>query len=231
MNVAIITAAGQSKRMGKTDKQMISLSGYPVLVYSVNTFEESLHVDKFIITASPERVKEYEDLLTITYPFTKLHKVIAGGKERQDSVWFGLQALKKLSPEIVVIHDGARPFVSEELLEKAVRTARQEGSAVIGYPVTDTVKQIAKDGFVEKTVSRDNLWVVQTPQVFQFSLIYKAYEQAIADNFYGTDDSSLVERMGCFVKLVLGSKTNIKITVAEDLQMAEAIIHRRLHGD
>ena len=145
-----------------------------------------------------------------------------GGQQRQDSVFKGFHALEE-STDIVVVHDGVRPFTTNQMIADTVRMAVRHGAAITAVPVSDTIKKVA-DGFVERTISRNGLWRVQTPQAFQYGLLQKAFEKAVADSYYGTDEGALVEYLGRPVKIVSGSELNIKITRKEDLILGEILL-------
>jgi len=218
---AIIPAAGLGIRMGSnTPKQFLLLDGKPILHHTLSALDQCSIVDEIILVVSEQEIEKGYQEIQNSHP--KVTKVIAGGKERQDSVSNGIQ---NLDPEtdIVVIHDGVRPFVSPALISETVAAARKFGSAITAIPVSDTIKKVDKVGLVERTVDRGGLWRVQTPQTFQVSLLKKAFEKARADNFYGTDESSLIEYLGREVKVIAGSEFNIKITRSEDLVLGETI--------
>jgi 2-C-methyl-D-erythritol 4-phosphate cytidylyltransferase len=154
-------------------------------------------------------------------------KLVAGGKKRQDSVYNGLIAVGE-NNGIVIIHDGVRPFVNKEMLESCVRGAIKHGACIIGVPVQDTLKRISRSGDIEKTIERNNIWLAQTPQAFQYEILRKAHENARLKGHAGTDDAFLVEQMGTSVKIIKGNKNNIKITTREDLRLAEVMIQAGL---
>ncbi len=218
---AIIPAAGMGVRMGSdVPKQFLSLDGKPILHHTLSVLDQCSIVDEIVLVVSEKEVLKAQQEIQSVHP--KLKKVIAGGKERQDSVDNGLQSLDS-ETDIVVIHDGVRPFVSPDLIRETVEAARDFGSAIAAIPVSDTVKKVNEDALVERTIDRGGLWRVQTPQTFQVPLLKEAFEKARADNFYGTDESSLIEYLGREVKVIPGSEFNIKITRSEDLVLAETI--------
>jgi 2-C-methyl-D-erythritol 4-phosphate cytidylyltransferase len=163
------------------------------------------------------------------FQYRKISQIIPGGKRRQDSVRNGLDALS-VDAEIIVIHDGVRPFVTKEMIEESIRSAIRFGAAIIAMPVKDTIKVAHPDGTVLKTLERESLWQAQTPQTFQAPLIREAYLKAAEDGFIGTDDASLVERLGKKIHILPGSYTNIKITTLEDLMLANLILKMRTHS-
>ncbi|MGE6613933.1 2-C-methyl-D-erythritol 4-phosphate cytidylyltransferase [Peribacillus sp. NPDC076916] len=221
----VIPAAGQGKRMkaGK-NKLFIELSGIPIIVYTLRVFEEDPDCRGIILSINPAE-KDYFSQLIAAYGLKKVKKLVVGGKERQQSVYNGLQ---HAGEEIVLIHDGARPFINVGQISELTTAASLHGGAVIAVPVKDTIKKASNNKVVE-TVERSSLWAVQTPQAFRVSILKSAYEQAEAEAFLGTDDASLLERINEQVVIIEGNYDNIKITTQEDLYFAEAILHKQ-HG-
>lgn len=222
---ALIAAAGMGNRMqSKVNKPYISLKDRPVLAWTIEKFEKSSLIDEIIIIAQKDEIDYCIEEVVNKYNFKKVTKVIEGGKERQDSVYKGILALNEKT-DIVLSHDGARPFVSIDLIEKTIKEIESNDGAILGVPVTDTIKEVKKSTTVVKeTPIRSRLWAAQTPQTFKKDVLIKAYEKAIKDNFLGTDDSSLVERIGGEVSIVEGSYSNIKLTTPEDLILAKSLI-------
>jgi 2-C-methyl-D-erythritol 4-phosphate cytidylyltransferase len=220
LNIAIIPAAGIGSRM-QTDraKQMIELGGVPVLVHTLRRFEECPAVDQVILALQPNLTQEVLALAS-RYNLTKIARIVAGGAERQDSVYRGLQVVS--SAAIVVIHDAVRPFVTPDEIRAVIERAAKTGAALMAVPAVDTIKQV-KSGRVHRTLDRKSLYHAQTPQAFRYSVIKEAYDRASREGFSATDDSQLVERMGHRVSIVEGSHINIKITRPFDLRLAEAI--------
>jgi 2-C-methyl-D-erythritol 4-phosphate cytidylyltransferase len=217
--VAIITAAGYGKRMGRP-KQFIEIAGKPILEWTLSVFENAKIIDEIILVVNKEEVARAKK-----FKFSKLKQVVAGGKERQDSVYAGLKALPE-DAGMVVIHDGARPFVSSEIIENAVAEAKECGVVVVGVPVTDTIKAVDRQRLtVNNTLNREELWAAQTPQVFKREVILRAYEKG-KDKQRVTDDAMLVEKIGIPVKMVMGSYRNIKITTPEDLKIAQGYVRK-----
>jgi 2-C-methyl-D-erythritol 4-phosphate cytidylyltransferase len=219
---AIIAAAGESRRMDGVDKIFAPLGGKPALSYVLDAFEQCESISQIIVVVSKNNVAKYRQLIAEN-KHSKPIGVCAGGKRRQDSVAAGLQKLKDC--DWVVIHDGARSLVNKELIERGLAAARETGAAVAAVPVTDTIKIAGDDRIVLETPPRQNLWAVQTPQVFRYVLILKAYQKAKGEV---TDDAALVEAMGGKVKLYMGAYDNIKITTKKDLMIAEALLK---HGN
>ena len=214
---AIIVAAGRGERMGGVDKMFALLSGKPVLARVIDVFHRCLSVSQIVVVVTEESVERCQQLVA-EQGWHKVTEVCPGGRRRQDSVAAGLSRLK--SCHWVVIHDGARPLVTEELIERGLVEARETGAAVAAVPVSDTIKVAGDDRIVQETPPRGNLWAVQTPQVFRYDIINQAYHQATAEV---TDDASLVERLGYKVKLYMGSYDNIKITTPDDLALAQVL--------
>ncbi|MCK9444821.1 MAG: 2-C-methyl-D-erythritol 4-phosphate cytidylyltransferase [Tissierellaceae bacterium] len=220
----IIAAAGMSNRMGsKINKQFIAIGSKPILAHAVEKFERCRYIDEIIIVSKEEEIEYCRKEIVRKYRFNKVINIVRGGKERQDSVYNGILALDEKS-DIVLIHDGARPFVKIENIEDSIKCAADHGACVVGVPVTDTIKVVNEHRSIDNTPQRSLLWAAQTPQSFYKDTILKAYEKAQIDGFLGTDDSSLVERMGHEVKMVMGSYENIKITTPEDIILGESLI-------
>lgn len=212
----IIASAGQSKRLGH-NKVLMNLGNKPVLLYSLEKFFSIQELSEIVIVIRAQDEMDIRDILSKAgYKSSKI-KIVQGGKERQDSVYIGIKSLT--DSDIVAVHDGARPFVSLELILKLIKEIETHPAVIPALPVKETIKAV-KNGYVESTPDRRFLWSVQTPQVFRYDVLIKAYEKAYSDNFYGTDDSSLVERLGYKVKVVEGEYTNMKITTKEDLLLA-----------
>lgn len=224
-NTAIILAAGQGKRMqSKVHKQYLLLQGKPVLYYTLRAFEESPLVTEIILVTGKEEIDYCRKEIVEKYGFHKVHKIIAGGKERYHSVYAGLQAAE--DADYVYIHDGARPFVDSGILERACTAVLEYKACVVGMPVKDTIKIADQEGFAAVTPDRRKVWQVQTPQVFSYHLIRNAYDKMMKTEPDGiTDDAMVVEKMtDQKVKFVEGSYKNIKITTPEDLSIAECFV-------
>lgn len=218
----IIAAAGMSNRMGsKGNKQFILLEGKPVLAHTIERFESSKYIDEIILVVQNSDIDYCMEEIVEKYGFQKVSSVVEGGEERQDSIYNGLLALNKDSV-IVLSHDGARPFIKEEHILDGIEGVLKYGACVIGVPVKDTIKALGENRVVENTPERATLWAAQTPQCFTRDIIKRAYKEAMEDDFIGTDDSSLVERLGLDVRMIRGSYENIKITTPEDLLIAKS---------
>ncbi|MCI6629751.1 MAG: 2-C-methyl-D-erythritol 4-phosphate cytidylyltransferase [Lachnospiraceae bacterium] len=227
---AIVLAAGRGSRMkSKIQKQYLLLKGKPVLYYSLKAFEESF-IDEIILVTGEEEIEYCRKEIVEKYGFTKVSHIVTGGKERYHSVFCGLQALTDC--DYVFIHDGARPFVTEQILERAYETVQKEHACVVGMPVKDTIKLADENGFAKETPRRDLLWMIQTPQVFSYALVKTAYasflereQELLAQGIKMTDDAMVVETFtDTGIRLVEGSYENIKITTPEDLRIAEALL-------
>jgi len=236
-NTAIVLAAGSGKRMNSTvAKQYLTLKDKPVIWYALQAFEQSSVVDNVILVVGDGEVEYCRKHIVEEYGFEKVQAVLEGGAERYLSVWEGLKWLEEHSEvaeqEIVFIHDGARPFVTEEIIKDTYMTAKEYGACVAGMPVKDTIKIGDEAGYAVQTPNRRSVWMVQTPQVFDRSLITDAYRQLVVqlDNLKKqgieiTDDAMVVETMmGRKVKLVPASYQNIKITTPEDMKIAECFL-------
>lgn len=220
----IVAAAGLGLRVGGNQKkQFLCLGGKPLLVHTLEALSASPLVSRLVVVVPPEEVDFCRQAVVERYQLPKVQALVGGGKERQDSVYNGLKALSP-PPEWVLIHDGVRPFVNTLMIQDCLEGARETGAAVCALPAYETVKEVDSQGVVTGTQDRSRLWLVQTPQVFRYSLILEAHQRAQAEGYYATDDAALVERLGGKVKVVQGSHQNIKITTAEDFQRAEVIM-------
>lgn len=225
--VAIVPAAGHGHRMNhNVSKQYLPLGGKPILVHTLGALARSPLIDDIFLVVQEDKVGYCQHELLPQYEVQKVRAVITGGPTRQDSVYNGLRQLT-VECDVVLVHDSVRPFVTERMVQESVEETVRSGAAVVAVPMKDTIKVTKSQGIVEKTLARDNLWAVQTPQVFQRSLIQDAYEKAFREGFRATDDATLVERLGHPVKIVEGSPDNLKITTPEDLMMAEVILRER----
>ncbi|UCZ53348.1 2-C-methyl-D-erythritol 4-phosphate cytidylyltransferase [Bacillus shivajii] len=220
----VIPAAGQGKRMeaGK-NKQFLTIDKDPLLIHTLRVFEGDLLCEGIILVINHEEQDEMEELVEKNN-IRKVVKLVPGGKERQNSVYEGLKAVE--GDPVVLVHDGARPFVKTAVIKKLVHCVEAGVSATVAVPIKDTVKKV-KDGLVAETIDRSSLWAIQTPQAFRRSEILRAHKEADEYHYLGTDDASLMEYVNKPVEIVEGDYENIKITTPEDLLFAEAIIKKR----
>jgi len=221
---AIVLAAGSGKRMNsKVHKQYLLLQDKPVLYYSLKAFEDSA-VDEIVLVVGAGEVDYCKKEIIEKYNMQKVRAVVEGGKERYHSVYEGLKAAG--DSDYVLIHDGARPFVSQSIIERTIGAVCEYKACVVGMPVKDTIKIVDEQTFAKETPNRSLVWMVQTPQAFSYSLIYDAYTRMLKQEDVGiTDDAMVVERMTDYkVKLIEGSYQNIKITTPEDLDVAEVYL-------
>jgi 2-C-methyl-D-erythritol 4-phosphate cytidylyltransferase len=219
---AIIAAAGAGRRM-KADrpKQLFVLHDTPILIYTLRKFDACRIIDNVIVAAPRESVEEIRSLVNDA-GFSKSVAVIQGGDRRQDSVSIALQHLPQ-DVTVVAVHDAVRPFVSVEEIEAVIRKADEVGAAILAVPIVDTVKQVERN-IIDATLAREHLVLAQTPQAFRIEILREAFERAKKDEYYGTDESSLVERIGRSVSIVRGSERNIKITRPTDLILARVLL-------
>ncbi|TDL30574.1 2-C-methyl-D-erythritol 4-phosphate cytidylyltransferase [Jeotgalibacillus sp. S-D1] len=219
----VIPAAGQGKRMGADrNKLLLEVDGTPIIVHTLNVFEQDHQCRGILLAIHPDDRAQLEQLLK-KHHITKVTSMVDGGKERQQSVHHALQHAKE---PIVLVHDGARPFIQLTTVQKLVLKAHDTGAAIAAVPVKDTIKKVL-NGVVDQTIERSSLWSIQTPQAFRFSLLMKAYDEAQRTGFAGTDDASLVEQLGENIQVVEADYDNIKLTTKEDLVFAEAIMRKR----
>ncbi|MCL0050342.1 2-C-methyl-D-erythritol 4-phosphate cytidylyltransferase [Dehalococcoidia bacterium] len=218
---AVIAAAGQGQRMSGVNKVFAELGEGPLLARVLDTFQECPVVDEIVLVLGEENLERGRGLVG-SHRWPKVTAICPGGERRQDSVKKGLQRLRDC--RWVVIHDGARPLVTSDLIERGLAEARESGAAVAAVPVKDTIKRVSRDGWVKETPERDSLWTVQTPQVFLFDLIFRAHEEITEDV---SDDATMAERLGHRVKIYMGSYENIKVTTPEDLALAEVMLRRK----
>lgn len=222
----VIVAAGSSRRMNGNDKLWMPLAGRLTLARTIDVFAASPLISIIILVLNPTRLEDAQELCA-REGWTKIGGIISGGVRRQDSVRAGLDTLAEMAPltRWVMIHDGARPLVTPEILEVGLQTAQEHLAAVAAVPVKDTIKQV-QDGMISATPERAQLWAVQTPQIFSFPLIHQAHTTEIAQA-EATDDAALLERLGQRVAIFPGAYTNLKITTPEDLLIAEALLKGR----
>ncbi len=231
--LAIVLAGGKGKRMGaQVSKQYLELNGKPLLYYTLCAFEESIVQDVILVCGAGEEEYCGREIVS-KYGLKKVKKIVPGGKERYDSVYEGLKAAKKTEigrdADIVLIHDGARAFVTPEIIQRVAEMAEQKEACVVGMPVKDTVKVARDDLTIESTPDRTKMWQIQTPQAFRFHKIFDAYNRALEDKVQGITDDAMVWEY-CYeapVYLTEGDYSNIKVTTPEDMAFGDAILNQR----
>ena len=223
MNGVVIVAAGTGSRMNmEINKQFIKLEGKEIIAYTIEKFYNNSNIEDIVVVVKEDESEFFKKEILDKYNFKNV-KIAYGGKERQDSVYNGLKLLDEKC-DVVLIHDGARPFVSDKIIDKSIEEAKEHKAIVVGVPVKDTIKVIDNDKNIVDTPNRSVLWAVQTPQTFDYNILIDAYKDAFKNKFYGTDDAMLVERIGYKVKMLEGSYNNIKITTQEDLNIGSQIL-------
>ncbi|HXX81446.1 MAG TPA: 2-C-methyl-D-erythritol 4-phosphate cytidylyltransferase [Thermodesulfovibrionales bacterium] len=223
--IAIVPGAGLGKRFGPdTNKPFHALLGKPLIVWTLEVFESMDEVHE-VIPVLKESDMETGIKMFERYGLSKVKRIAPGGRERQDSVYNALKLMKN-SGDLVLIHDGARPLIDRGIVRTALRNIPGFDGVVVGIPVKDTIKEVA-DSIVKRTLKRETLWAIQTPQVFIQKTLVKAYRAAMEEKFYSTDDAALLERSGGKVKIVMGSYSNIKVTTPEDVPLAEHFLKER----
>ena len=223
MNGVVIVAAGTGSRMNMgINKQFIKLEGKEIIAYTIEKFYNNSNIEDIVVVVKEDESEFFKKEILDKYNFKNV-KIAYGGKERQDSVYNGLKLLDEKC-DVVLIHDGARPFVSDKIIDKSIEEANEHKAIVVGVPVKDTIKVIDNDKNIVDTPNRSVLWAVQTPQTFDYNILIDAYKDAFKNKFYGTDDAMLVERIGYKVKMLEGSYNNIKITTQEDLNIGSQIL-------
>nr|WP_212382129.1 2-C-methyl-D-erythritol 4-phosphate cytidylyltransferase [Alkaliphilus sp. B6464] len=224
---AIIVAAGKGRRMGREyNKQYILLGNKPIVAHTIEVFEDSSLIDEIILVVGKGEVDLIKQIIIDKYNFKKVISIVEGGDRRQDSVYNGLRAIGN-NCNIVLIHDGARPFITDSIIEEGIDVANKTGACIAAVPVKDTIKVSNESMDVVNTPNRETLWAVQTPQVFKYQLVMDAYEKLQNSNIEATDDAMIIERLGYTVKIIKGSYENIKITTPEDLILGEGILKNR----
>lgn len=211
---------------GAVPKQFLSLGGEPIVVHSLRALQSAACIHDIILAVPSADLDYCRNDLVVRYGFSKVTKVVPGGKERQDSVRLGLEHVPE-ETEIVLVHDAVRPFVTVAMIEAVVAAARQHGGAIIALPMRDTVKQVGSDHLIQRTVDRQPLWLAQTPQAFRMDWLREAHRKAKVEGVPATDDAFLFEWMGHSVVVVEGSGENIKVTRPEDMVIGEAILLSR----
>jgi 2-C-methyl-D-erythritol 4-phosphate cytidylyltransferase len=228
--IALIVAAGKGIRMNDpVKKQYLSVAGAPIAVHTLRVFEACPSVDEIIFVVPEADVEFCRDEIILCAGLTKKTHLIPGGRQRQDSVYRGLSAVDA-KDSIVVVHDGVRPFITPKQLEACIHGAKNHGACILGVPASETLKCVNLQGAIVKTLDRDAVWLAQTPQAFRYDVIKNAHEKARKTGITGTDDACLVEQTGIEVKIIQGSRTNIKITHREDLELARILLESACAG-
>lgn len=223
-NIVIIPCSGIGTRMNlDTPKQFLEINNKPIICYTIEKFQESPNIDEIILVTNDEYIDFVKSYIVENYNYTKVTKVVIGGNERIFSVYNGLNSIENPEPnDIILIHDGVRPFIEISDIEKMISATKIKKACVLGVKCKDTIKQ-CKDGTIIRTPIRDNLWLAQTPQCFEYEIIKKAYDNAIENKIIATDDASLVELLNIKVVMIEGSYSNIKITTRDDLNLFKFI--------
>ncbi|WP_166246039.1 2-C-methyl-D-erythritol 4-phosphate cytidylyltransferase [Paenibacillus turpanensis] len=225
--VAVVVAAGRGSRMGTAEsKQYLLLQGKPILVWTLQALAAIHRIDEIVLVTGADDVQRCEALVQQYGLAGQVSRIVPGGSERQHSVLEGLKVCRERDADWVLVHDGVRPFIDAGQMDALMAEAEKSGAAVLAVPVKDTIKVVGASGDITSTPDRRSLWAIHTPQAFRFSLLWKANEAAVRDGFLGTDDASLVERLGVSVRVAEGSYRNIKITTPEDLEWADWFIGR-----
>jgi 2-C-methyl-D-erythritol 4-phosphate cytidylyltransferase len=223
---AIIPAAGSGTRIGgEIKKQFLPLKGKPIIVHTLQQFEHCSDIDE-VAMAIPESAMSDMEAIVARYRLHKVSKMMMGGKKRQDSVYNVLNRLTLKDSDIVLVHDGVRPFIETKRITHLLKVCKEYDAAVLAIQPKDTIRRSTGGGFFDQTLDRTALWLVQTPQAFRAKLLVKAFEKARKDKFYSTDEAALVERLGVKVRIVEGNYDNIKITTPEDLELGALILDR-----
>lgn len=223
-NIAIVPAAGVGRRMGASiNKQYLLLAGKPILAHTLEFLQNARFIDEIYPVVPADEIDYCRTHVVEKFAIEKVKEIVAGGAQRQNSVLNALRAIRAAADDIVLIHDGVRPFVPLAALQRSIELACEHDGALLAVPAKDTIK-VVKDAFAVATPPRETLWLAQTPQTFRYGIIRAAHELAEAEGFTGTDDASLLERLVKKVHVVIGDYRNIKITTPEDLILAEALL-------
>lgn len=219
----IIPAAGSGTRYSSSKNKLFeNLAGMPVIIHTLKKISAVKEINNIIICTSADLISEMR-ILVKDHNILKVEKIIQGGETRQESVYLGLKTAKEFSPDYVLIHDAARPLITEKIIKESIKTAVEKGASVVAVPVKDTIKKVNPEtNEIIQTLNRDELWSIQTPQVFKFKEILEAHEKFKVQNF--TDDAALMEKLNIPISVVEGSYKNIKITTAEDLKIARVLL-------
>ncbi|MPM21256.1 2-C-methyl-D-erythritol 4-phosphate cytidylyltransferase [bioreactor metagenome] len=224
MNTAVILAAGKGTRMNMSiNKLYLNIKGKPLLARTLDVFFACSSIHEIVLVIREDEDELCREKIICNMKNNKPLKLVIGGKERQDSVYNGIKSADQGS-ELILIHDGARPFVTQAMIEESIREAKIYKAVAVGMPVKDTIKRVGGNGVIVNTPDRSGLWIAQTPQTFARNTIVQAYELSYRDKAVATDDAMLVERMGLRVRMIRGSYDNIKITTPEDMALAEEIL-------
>ncbi len=216
----IIPASGSGARFGgKIPKQFFKVDGKEIIAHTLEKFNNIGLIDEIVISTQLEYFVKLS-VIVKKYNLKKVKKIVEGGKQRQDSVYNALLNLECKKEDLILIHDAVRPFISKKKITELIKTAEKEKCVILGIPVNETIKRVDKNNIVTETLDRNNVWAIQTPQAFQYSILLKAFDKAMDENFTGTDEAAIVENAGFDVRVMKGEKSNVKITVKEDLVQA-----------
>lgn len=222
---AIVPAAGTGRRFNKSfPKQFLSLREKPILAHTIQKIHDCDLINEIFLIVSKDKVRYCAEEIVRKNNFSKIQKIVIGGIKRQESVYNGIKELDS-DIDLVVIHDGVRPFVNSRVFLEVIEEAREYGAATVAVPEVDTIKEVSPEGMVVRTLNREHIWKALTPQAFKFDILKKAFEKAFKEGYYATDDASIVEWAGYQVKIVKGSQCNIKITTQEDLALGEIMLN------
>jgi 2-C-methyl-D-erythritol 4-phosphate cytidylyltransferase len=233
--IAIIPAAGMGTRMapagkkGAPSKQWVEINGAPIVAHTLRVFARNPQITQIVVALRKSEMENFRKMLEKERIAAKV-EMVEGGEHRQESVANALASLKAAKDDVVLVHDAVRPFVDDDIISSVIREVEKHGAAIAGLPAIDTIKQVeraAEGAIITSTIPRERVVQAQTPQGFRYELIKRAFDSAIADGFMGTDEASLVERLGESVWVVMGSARNIKITTPSDMELAEFLLTRR----
>ncbi len=229
-NIAVIAAAGNGERLNCCHSKMLAkIMGKSLLAYTLDQFEKSENIDGIVLVVHVKDYKCIEEEIIKRYKYNKINSIVLGGLTRQESVYQGLKAIKN-TDSIVCIHDGARPLLEDWMIEKTIKMTDSYDGAIVAVPVIETIKKVLlQEEIVEKTVNRDEFWVVQTPQTFKLRYIRELYQKAKKEGLKATDDAAIVEHYGGRIKIIPGSRENIKITTSVDMVLAEILMKNNLN--
>jgi len=226
MNVAIILAGGNSERMKKIDKIFHKINGKPLIFYTIKVFETHPKINEIVVVTKRGNFKKFHSLIK-KYKFKKIIKIVEGGKIRQESAFNGLKSLNNKRGDLILFHNGVNPLISKEEISNVMSATRKHGAALVGQIAKDTIKEVDKKSFVVRTIDRQKVFLAQTPQVIEYDLAKRVFSKAQNEGFKGTDDVSLVERIGKRVKVVPCSYKNIKVTTKDDLILVKSFLKQK----